>query len=465
MPGRILIVDAVATNRIALRARMSAAQFQVEAFATPAAARAMIANSRPDLILINLADADRDRQAFCTALKADTDTRDIAIIAVGILPGAPARLAALQAGADDVLTRPLSEALLLARIRSLLRARAATQELALRDGSSHALGFADTQASFDFPACGHVSVIADDAAQVQDMVTALTCGLHQPVQIHDATFVLRLLDATSCADLFILRVTDPDRDPSALYSLVSDLRSRLETRHAAILVVVPDAAQLIAALFLDLGADDVVAASALPEELTLRVHALLQRKHLHDSLRRNLRDGLQAAVTDPLTGLFNRRYVDYHLTRMRDQSTAAGSELAVMMIDIDHFKAINDTHGHAAGDRVLVALAGRLRDNLRAVDLVARIGGEEFLIALPRTTAAQAQRAANRLRNLVNQSPFDLGEALPPVRVTISVGVALSGEASDNEKDTGQICHLADAALYRAKSAGRDRVAMHRSVA
>lgn len=114
---------------------------------------------------------------------------------------------------------------------------------------------------------------------------------------------------------------------------------------------------------------------------------------------------------------------------------------------------------------MLVALAARLRDNLRAVDLVARIGGEEFLIAMPRTSARQAQGAADRLRRLVNQTPFDLGEAYAPIPVTISVGVALSDEAGQDQPDTHLMCDLADAALYRAKSAGRDCVAMHLTAA
>ncbi len=463
MSGRILIVDGVATNRIVLRVKMLAAQFMVEVCATQAEAQALIARNRPDLILLNLSDLSEDRHSFCAALKADPDTQGIAIIAVGLADTARARFAALDAGADDVLAHPIHDALLLARIRSLLRARSATDELFLRDGTSRALGFADGQTPFGVP--GQVTLIAQHAGSLHDLIVHLNTGLDQPVQISDIAAVLCGNDPVSGPDLFIIPAIMSMADAGPLFGLVSDLRSRVDTRLSSLLIVVPDDAPDMAALFLDLGADDVVMQNALPQEVILRVNTLVQRKQLQDTLRRNLRDGLQAAVTDPLTGLFNRRYVDHHLARMSEQSVTAGRELAIMMIDIDHFKAINDRFGHAAGDRVLVAIAARLRENLRAVDLVARIGGEEFLIAMPRATARQAQGAANRLRRLISQTPFDLGEAHPPINVTISVGVALSGEAGPDRPDTHQMCDLADAALYRAKTAGRDRVAMDLSVA
>lgn len=136
-----------------------------------------------------------------------------------------------------------------------------------------------------------------------------------------------------------------------------------------------------------------------------------------------------------------------------------------MMLDIDHFKSVNDTYGHAAGDKVLVQLADRLRENLRAIDLVARVGGEEFLVAMPRTSAIQARNAANRLRRLVNCRPFDLGDGGPKLRVTASVGVAVSGPNGMQQTELTRMCDQADAALYAAKSAGRDQVAISKSAA
>ena len=154
---------------------------------------------------------------------------------------------------------------------------------------------------------------------------------------------------------------------------------------------------------------------------------MVRQKLLQDKLGDTVRDGLNAAITDPLTGLYNRRYVEPHLARMASQARATQREFAVMMLDIDHFKSINDRYGHAAGDYVLIEIARRLPENLRAIDLVARIGGEEFMVALPNTNHAQGQFAADRLRHLISAMPFSLGPDWPSLTVTMSVGVAIDG--------------------------------------
>lgn len=149
MTGRILIVDTVPTNRIVLKVKMLAAQFSVDACGSRKDAELAIAHKKPDLILINLSDPTEDRHGFCRELKENPDTAAIAIISVGVIDTARARFAALDAGADDVLPRPINDALLLARMRSLLRVRHARHELMLRDGTSRALGFEEARRNFD----------------------------------------------------------------------------------------------------------------------------------------------------------------------------------------------------------------------------------------------------------------------------------------------------------------------------
>lgn len=463
MSGRILIIDTVATNRIVLKVKMLSAQFAVDACSSRIEAEAIIATNRPDLILINLSDPVEDRHEFCKMLKDDPDTASMAIIAVGVADTSKARLAALDIGADDVLPRPMNDTLLLARIRSLLRARSASQELLLRDGTSRALGF--QEASSVFETAAHVAILSSQGLQAAVLMRSLKEGLRRPVRLFDPAQVLKQTGMTPAPDLFVIDATEAATRQAALFGLVSDLRSRTETRHATQLILVPSGQPELAAMFLDLGADDVVAQGTTDDEIALRAKALIRRKLLHDRLRDMVRSGLHAAITDPLTGLYNRRYVEPHLARLAEQSRQSGTELAVMMLDIDHFKSINDTYGHAAGDKVLVQLADRLRENLRAIDMVARIGGEEFLVAMPRTTTAQARGAANRLRRLVNCRPFDLGPGHPSLRVTVSVGVAVSGQSGLEQNQLVAMCDMADAALYAAKSAGRDQVAMSRSAA
>ena len=131
-----------------------------------------------------------------------------------------------------------------------------------------------------------------------------------------------------------------------------------------------------------------------------------------------------------------------------------------MVLDIDHFKSINDRYGHAAGDKVLIEISRRLRENLRSIDLVARIGGEEFMVAMPRTGTDQAEAAAERLRRMVSSNPFSLGTDQPYLTVTVSVGVAIGGLTPLNSHQIEAMCNQADAALYVAKNAGRDKVSM-----
>ena len=463
MSGRILIIDTVATNRIVLKVKMLAAQFAVDACSSRIEAEAIISTNRPDLILINLSDPVEDRHEFCRTLKNDPQTSGIAVIAVGVADTSKARFAALDVGADDVLPRPMNDTLLLARIRSLLRVRSASQELLLRDSTSRALGFEDANALFETAA--HVALLCPDETANQDLVHMLNKGLGQPVRELQTTGVLKETAVSPVPDLFVIDAAQSHTGDHALFRLVSDLRSRSDTRLSTQLIIVPHGKPDMAAMFLDLGADDIVTSGTSQGELSLRAKALIRRKLLHDRLRDTVRNGLHAAVTDPLTGLYNRRYVESHLNRLAEQSRGSGRELAVMMLDIDHFKSVNDTYGHAAGDKVLVQLADRLRENLRAIDLVARVGGEEFLVAMPRTSAAQARNAANRLRRLVNCRPFDLGGDRQKLRVTVSVGVAVSDQIGVKQTELTRMCDQADAALYAAKSAGRDQVALCKSAA
>lgn len=463
MPGRILIVDSVATNRTVLKVKMHAAQFTVDACANRADAEAAILKNPPDLILLNLSDPTEDRHSFCRALRSAAETAAIAIIAVSVTDTSKARFAALDAGADDVLPRPINDALLLARIRSLLRARSTTQEMVLRDSTSRTLGFEEIATEFE--AAAHVSVLTSVPETQSHVLAILRAGLRHNVRSLDPAAVLRESASSPTPDLFVIDATDTSIDHSTLFGLVSDLRSRAQTRLATQMIIAPKDVPEIAAMFLDLGADDVVPAGTCAGEVTLRAKALIRRKQQQDRLRDTVRNGLHAAVTDPLTGLYNRRYVESHLARLAQQSCNSGRALAVMMIDIDHFKTINDTYGHAAGDMVLVALAKRLRENLRAIDLVARMGGEEFLVAMPRTSAKQARLAADRLRRLIKNTLFATGPDDAQVQITVSVGVAVSAKTGPKKRSLVQICDHADAALYAAKSAGRNKVAMSGSTA
>lgn len=167
----------------------------------------------------------------------------------------------------------------------------------------------------------------------------------------------------------------------------------------------------------------------------------------HEELRRK-------ANLDALTGAFNKGYLLEHLSREMLRSRRHGRALAVLLFDVDHFKALNDRHGHLLADRVLEALVQRVRRILRKEDLLARFGGEEFVIVLPETGAAGARQMGERLRETVAATPFLVENR--DIRVTVSVGVGLLEEEM---RTPVELLDLADSMLYRAKRGGRDRVA------
>lgn len=171
----------------------------------------------------------------------------------------------------------------------------------------------------------------------------------------------------------------------------------------------------------------------------------------------------QENIEDPLTGVFNRRYMDRRLPGEVVRSRRYGQDLSVFMFDIDHFKRINDEYGHQSGDTILVALGQLALGDVRQSDIVSRYGGEEFLVILPSTTLQEAAFAAERLRDKVEAYPFRVsedGEMEESVSVTISLGVASLSESMHSGED---LVRAVDEALYRAKEEGRNRVCLAES--
>ena len=460
MAGRILIIDTVATNRIVLKVKLASAQYQVTPCANVAEAREAMNEGGFDLCLIEMTQLPPALREFCQDLRDSADTGHIPIIATGYFDSSSQRLDALICGADDVLEKPMSDQMLLARIRSLLRARAADDELRLRDDTSRALGF--SEATEVFVAAGAVTLIAAQPDHSTTLCRELGAALAASVQQKTPEDVL--MAQGNVPDLFIIdaRGFDPDTDDRQLFRLIADLRSRSDTRHAAQLLITPSAGSDLSPMALDVGANDVVPSNATAAEIGLRARKLIRRKQRMAQLRDTVQTGLKAAVTDPLTGLYNRRYAIPHLRAMAERSKSTGRSFAVMALDIDHFKLVNDSFGHSAGDRVIAGVAEILRDNLRSVDLVARIGGEEFLIALPDTPVDQARKMAERIRDIVQNTPLSIGAGKMPVGVTLSIGVALG---TGDDCDVTDVVERADAALYDSKSSGRNAVTFARTAA
>jgi diguanylate cyclase (GGDEF)-like protein len=206
------------------------------------------------------------------------------------------------------------------------------------------------------------------------------------------------------------------------------------------------------------GADDFLSKPVAPLELEIRLSSMLRIKQLTDQIAAANRKLEELATTDGLTALLNRRAIYEHLDREFNRSRRYGNPLAVCLLDIDHFKKVNDTWGHGVGDRVLEAVSAILRQTVRQTDFVGRYGGEEFLVLAPETPRLNARVLAERIRARVEIGTRS-DEAIPPV--TVSVGVASSEAVSANECE--ELVQLADGALYEAKDAGRNRSVMARN--
>ena len=162
--------------------------------------------------------------------------------------------------------------------------------------------------------------------------------------------------------------------------------------------------------------------------------------------------------TDPLTGIYNRRFMEQRLTEEISKARRYDFQLSVLMFDLDYFKRVNDEHGHQAGDRLLVEISKLVGDQLRDSDILARYGGEEFLIVAPNTGAPEAMLLAQRLRRTIESQGFLRDyDAIEPseLKVTVSIGISSFGDGRDNDE---AMIHDADKNLYRAKSEGRNRV-------
>lgn len=494
MSGRILIVDDVAGSRIVLRARLAEACYDTVMAADGAECLAIaqtVGDGRPDMILLGLDLPDMTGAAVLRRLRADPRSRTIPVIGLdggqdrggqdcgsqdwgGQDRGGKdwggkdwggqdwrgkdwrgqdwgGRIAALAAGADDVFAKSAPDALLLARVRNLLRARV---ELAAVPGLAEPAG--------EFEPSGVIGLVSS----CPDRAGCLCEGLRR--HLRDRIVVMSQAQAMDAAtagamDVFVIDAVSGKGAVTAL-GLLSDLKSRQATRHAAVCLTGLPAPDDRAAMAYDLGADDVVSPLADALELSVRLRSLLRRKHSRDRQRVSLADGLRLALIDPLTGLYNRRHAVPELRAIAARARETGTGFSVMVVDLDRFKAVNDQHGHAVGDAVLVEVARRLRSNLRDGDLLARIGGEEFLIALPGIPDQEGRLVAQRLCEAIEEAPVLTGSGLG-VTVTVSIGVAGSLPDAPVFAGIDAVVEAADQALLEAKAAGRNQVTLGQSAA
>ena len=449
MTARILVVDDIEANVRLLEAKLSAEYYDVSVAYDGVSALEKAAAELPDIILLDVMMPELDGFEVCRRLKSDPVTRHIPVVLVTALDGRRDRLAGLDAGADDFLTKPIDDVTLLARVRSLTRLKLVIDELRQREASGRRMGVIEGVGARLGAAGGRI-VIADDQERQAKRIADELGVEHRPVIEADPEKALIAVRAR--ADLLIVNIGATTFDG---LRLAAQVRSDEATRHTPILAVIEPSERARVVKALELGVNDLLARPIDPEELAARVRTLIRHKRYTDFLRNNLDHSLELAVTDPLTGLHNRRYMAGQLGALVRRAERGGDPVACLLVDIDHFKRINDSFGHDVGDEVLREFAVRLATNVRAVDLACRFGGEEFVVIMPDTGLDVAHRIAERLRLHVAGSPFRVAGVEDPLSVTISIGVACTA----TDRDTpDSLLKRADEAVYEAKARGRNQV-------
>ncbi len=449
MSARILVVDDIEANVKLLEAKLAAEYYDVLTANDGPTALAMAAAESPDIILLDVMMPGMDGFAVCRRLKDDPATRHIPVVLVTALDGRSDRIEGLEAGADEFLTKPIDDVMLFARVRSLTRLKQVMDELRAREASGRRIGVIAGAAARLGGTGGRVLIVDDNERQAQRLMAELAIE-HRPVFETDPEKAH--LTARGPVDLIIVNATARAFDG---LRFAATIRSDEATRHLPILAIVdPDERhRLVKAL--EIGVNDLLTKPLDPQEMSARARTQIRRKRYTDFLRDNLDHSLELAVTDQLTGLHNRRYMEGQLGALVKRATHGGDPVSALMIDIDHFKKINDNFGHDIGDEVLREFAVRLASNVRAIDLPCRYGGEEFTVIMPGAQLADAQRVAERIRLHVAGSPFRVAGGKELLTVTISIGVA----TTIGETDTPDILlKRADEAVYEAKAGGRNRV-------
>ncbi len=451
MTARVLVVDDILSNVKLLEAKLTAEYFEVVTAFSGQEALERIEEHEPDIVLLDVMMPGMDGFEVCRRIKHNPRTAHVPVVMVTALDQPSDRVMGLEAGADDFLTKPVDDAALFARVRSLVRLKKMMDELRMREATGQNMGLVDPADSLiEDNLSGRILVIEDRPESVAWFRSALSPA-------HE-------ISAVDAFEEAVVRVRGGDYDLIVVslglrgfdgLRLCSQLRSLPEGRNVPILVVVSDGERRKLNQALEMGVNDYLTRPVDKNELVARVRTQLRKKRYADRLRHNVQLSLEMAITDQLTGLHNRRYMSRHLDTLIASARKSGKPVAFVIMDIDFFKSVNDTYGHDIGDEVLREFASRISANVRGIDLACRYGGEEFVVVMPDTDVPFACAVAERLRKSVESNAFAISRDPGTLNITVSIGIA----GSEGNNDSAEaLLHRADQALYRAKREGRNRV-------
>jgi two-component system cell cycle response regulator len=451
--GHVLIIDAMSNRRIQMQAVLDTACYKLCFAESQLEGLSRIKEDVPDVVILAHDLPGLKLPKFCRLLRETPALQLVSVIVAVPRENQSARLAALTAGATDVIEYSVDASELQARIRSYVRILQASQEIQQRTGPNREFGFAEHQKAFE--SAIRVTVVQETMVR-EGLSTCFDADTHIGIETRHVSLAHARRGLTENCDVIVLFESS---DAIQSRDTLGALRVHPKTRHAAILYVAasdnkPESSPL------DLGAQDQVSADVTDAEILLRVRRLAGRKRIEDIARAEIFVLGEKAYKDALTGLHNRQYAKEYLHKQDRLRSEHPSQCAVLMVDIDHFKRTNDTHGHAAGDAILAHVALSLKAHVREGDMIARYGGEEFLVVLPNIGANEARAVADRLRKRIASQPkqFDDGTH---AWTTVSIGMAHTTRATS--LGSNDLIRAADMALYRAKAEGRNilRIATH----
>lgn len=452
MTARVLVVDDLLPNIKLLEAKLSMEYYDVFTAKSGTEALEVARNNPVDIILLDVMMPGMDGFECCRQLKADPKLCHIPVVMVTALSDVEDRVNGLQAGADDFLTKPINDMALFARIRSLVRLKIMMEELQVRmEGKTDLDDMPSGVSSNEEIKEAHIVIVDDDVVQGKFIAERLEAMSSNVEIISEVKGVEEKVIESNC-DLAIISTQLSDIDG---LRLCSHIRNHEKGRSIPLLMLVEEDDTNILVKGLDMGVNDYLVTPVDGNEVKARATTQIKRKRFQDALRNHYQKSLSMAVTDGLTGVYNRGYFDKHAPKLLDaQKETEQLSLSVFMIDIDHFKQINDTHGHQAGDEILRGVTQRIVSNVRITDLVARYGGEEFVVVLPRVDSSGAKSIAERVRASVDKNPFEISSKDAAIAVTVSIGGAcmIEGDSIDN------LISRADKALYAAKENGRNQL-------
>jgi two-component system cell cycle response regulator len=426
-PRTVLVIDDSPTIRRVIAIELRSLGMQVIEAATAAEGVSRARDCSPDLISLDLQLPDASGYDVCEELNLYEETIGVPIIMISSQPSDKQRLHALAAGALEYFVKPF-------RSGELRRFVVEMFERLARNQSSQVY-------------------VADGSRPVRSMLErVLGASGYDCVTFDGAPTILEALRKKPC-DLMLVDLELPHY---AAFEMLTAIRGQPLFDSMPILALSASGSRKDLTTAFRAGANEVVRKPFFREELLVRIEGLLNVRNLTRQLHED-------ATLDPLTKLYNRR----QLARLANAETSRAlrdhQPLGALVVDVDHFKAVNDKHGHAVGDEVLRAVADALRQSARATDIVARYGGEEFVVLLPQGDEVGSRALAERLRRTVEAKV--IATAAGPVSITISVGVTTwQSEELASGMSLDAIIKPADDALYESKRAGRNRATFAKRV-